>query len=231
MRNGLLRIFYSEIGSSPSDLSNVSSSRSSYDEVTRTHHCLDLKAYATWTRTNTRSGHRVRWWWWSRSTTATSARLPGLSELRSSPYPMTRPASIVIHVEDLLRRHDARVAVVVRTIVSLARLPRRRHNVRAAVRRHRDSTTLSLAMFTTGDDANPPTANRIACLLVGILIPLLLITGGLPALKDLVVLVGLSIAIVVGLCVVGLAMEFEQRYPILLTERYERHGERKARKG
>lgn len=145
--------------------------------------------------------------------------------------PDTRPASIVIHVEDLLRRHDARVAVVVRTIVSLARLPRRRHNVRAAVRRHRDSTTLSLAMFTTGDDANPPTANRIACLLVGILIPLLLITGGLPALKDLVVLVGLSIAIVVGLCVVGLAMEFEQRYPILLTERYERHGERKARKG
>ncbi|WP_396613658.1 BCCT family transporter (plasmid) [Haloferax sp. S1W] len=84
-----------------------------------------------------------------------------------------------------------------------------------------DSTTLSLAMFTTGGDANPPTANRIAWgVLVGLLTSLLLITGGLGALKDLVVLVGLPIAIVVGLCIVGLTMEFEQRHPVLFTERY-----------
>lgn len=86
-----------------------------------------------------------------------------------------------------------------------------------------DSTTLSLAMFTTGGDANPPTANRIAWgVLVGFLTSLLLITGGLAALKDLVVLVGLPIAVVVGFCIVGLTMEFEQRYPVLLTERYGR---------
>lgn len=86
-----------------------------------------------------------------------------------------------------------------------------------------DSTTLSLAMFTTGGDAHPPTANRVAWgVLVGLLTSLLLVTGGLAALKDLVVLVGLPIALVVGLCIVGLTMELEQRYPVLLTERYER---------
>ncbi|POG54258.1 BCCT family transporter [Haloferax marisrubri] len=84
-----------------------------------------------------------------------------------------------------------------------------------------DSTTLSLAMFTTGGDSNPPTANRVAWgVLVGFLTSLLIIMGGLAALKDLVVLVGLPIAIVVGFCIVGLTMEFEQRYPVLLTERY-----------
>ncbi|WP_129113843.1 BCCT family transporter [Halegenticoccus tardaugens] len=84
-----------------------------------------------------------------------------------------------------------------------------------------DSTTLSLAMFTTGGDSNPPTANRIAWgMLVGLLTSVLLITGGLAALKDLVVLVGLPIAIVVGCCIVGLTMELEQQNPVLFTERY-----------
>lgn len=93
-----------------------------------------------------------------------------------------------------------------------------------------DSTTLSLAMFTTGGDENPPTLNRIAWgVLVGLLTSLLLITGGLAALKDLVVLVGLPIALVVGLCIVGLTLEFEQRYPVLLTERFERTDEREER--
>jgi glycine betaine transporter len=93
-----------------------------------------------------------------------------------------------------------------------------------------DSTTLSLAMFTTTGDTNPPTANRIAWgILVGFLTSLLLIAGGLSALKDLVVLVGLPIAFVIGFCIIGLTMELEQRYPVLLTERYERTDEDEER--
>jgi glycine betaine transporter len=89
-----------------------------------------------------------------------------------------------------------------------------------------DSTTLSLAMFTTTGDTHPPTANRVAWgVLVGFLTSLLLIAGGLSALQDLVVLVGLPIAFVIGVCIVGLTMELEQRYPVLLTERYERADE------
>lgn len=91
-----------------------------------------------------------------------------------------------------------------------------------------DSTTLSLAMFTSDGNANPPTANRIAWgALVGFLTSLLLIAGGLAALKDLVVLLGLPIAFVLILCTVGLTMEFEQRYPVILTERYEQADEDK----
>ncbi|MFB9808663.1 BCCT family transporter [Haladaptatus pallidirubidus] len=49
-----------------------------------------------------------------------------------------------------------------------------------------DSTTLSLAMFTTGGNSNPPTANRIAWgVLVGLLTSLLLITGDSPRLRIL----------------------------------------------
>jgi glycine betaine transporter len=89
-----------------------------------------------------------------------------------------------------------------------------------------DSTTLSLAMFTTNGDTNPPTANRIAWgALVGLLSSLLLVAGGLAALKDLVVLLGLPIALVLVLCVIGLAMELEQHYPVILTERYEQTDE------
>lgn len=93
-----------------------------------------------------------------------------------------------------------------------------------------DSTTLSLAMFTTTGDTNPPTANRIAWgVLVGFLTSLLLIAGGLSALQDLVVLVGLPIAFVIAFCIVGLTMELEQRYPVLLTERYEKTDEDEER--
>jgi len=85
-----------------------------------------------------------------------------------------------------------------------------------------DSTTLSLAMFTTDGSENPSTINRVTWgALVGLLTSLLLVTGGLPALKDLVVLLGFPIALVLGLCVVGLVTEFEQLDPVLLTERYD----------
>lgn len=84
-----------------------------------------------------------------------------------------------------------------------------------------DSTTLSLAMFTTGGNENPSTANRVTWgVLVGLLTSLLLITGGLAALKDLVVLLGLPMAIVCVLCFVGLTLELEQDFPVILTERY-----------
>jgi len=83
-----------------------------------------------------------------------------------------------------------------------------------------DSTTLSLAMFTTDGSENPSTINRVTWgALVGLLTSLLLVSGGLPALKDLVVLLGFPIAFVLGLCVVGLVTEFEQLHPVLLTER------------
>ncbi|WP_254532960.1 BCCT family transporter [Natrinema gelatinilyticum] len=86
-----------------------------------------------------------------------------------------------------------------------------------------DSTTLSLAMFTTDGRENPSTVNRVTWGgLVGLLSSLLLISGGLAALKDFVVLLGFPIAFVLGLCVVGLVIEFEQLHPVLLTERYEK---------
>jgi len=85
-----------------------------------------------------------------------------------------------------------------------------------------DSTTLSLAMFTTDGSENPSTANRVTWgALVGLLSSLLLISGGLAALKDFVVLLGFPIAFVIALCIVGLVIEFEQLHPVLLTERYE----------
>ncbi|MBV0903528.1 BCCT family transporter [Haloarcula salina] len=85
-----------------------------------------------------------------------------------------------------------------------------------------DSTTLSLAMFTTGGDENPSTVNRVSWgVMVGLLTSLLLISGGLAALKDFVVLLGLPIAFVIALCIVGLVLELEQARPVLLTERYE----------
>ncbi|SNZ16878.1 glycine betaine transporter [Natronoarchaeum philippinense] len=85
-----------------------------------------------------------------------------------------------------------------------------------------DSTTLSLAMFTTDGSENPSTANRVTWGgLVGLLSSLLLISGGLAALKDFVVLLGFPIAFVIGMCIVGLTIEFEQLHPVLLTERYE----------
>jgi glycine betaine transporter len=92
-----------------------------------------------------------------------------------------------------------------------------------------DSTTLSLAMFTTGGGENPSTINRVVWgMLVGLLSSLLLITGGLPALKDLVVLLGFPIAILVVICFVGLIVEFEQQYPVLLTERDRQDEDDKA---
>ncbi|WP_435361764.1 BCCT family transporter [Haloarchaeobius sp. DFWS5] len=83
-----------------------------------------------------------------------------------------------------------------------------------------DSTTLSLAMFTTGGDENPSTINRVTWgALVGLLTSILLIVGGLPALKDMIVLVGLPVALVCLLCFVGLTMELEKHHPVLLTDR------------
>lgn len=84
-----------------------------------------------------------------------------------------------------------------------------------------DSTTLSLAMFTTDGRENPSTINRVTWgALVGLLTSLLLVTGGLEALRSFVVLLGFPIAFVLGLCVVGLISEFEQLHPVILTNRY-----------
>ena len=83
-----------------------------------------------------------------------------------------------------------------------------------------DSTTLSLAIFTSEGNENPSTINRVIWgILVGFLTSLLLIAGGLQALQDLVVLVGLPIAFVLFICFAGLALEFEKQHPVLLTDR------------
>jgi len=84
-----------------------------------------------------------------------------------------------------------------------------------------DSTTLSLAMFTTDGGEHPSTANRVIWgALVGLLSSLLLVSGGLAALKDFVVLLGFPIAFVIILCLVGMTIEFEQHSPVLFAERY-----------
>jgi len=86
-----------------------------------------------------------------------------------------------------------------------------------------DSTTLSLAMFTTDGSTHPSTINRVLWGgLVGLLSSLLLITGGLDALQNFVVLLGFPIAFVIGLCFIGLTIELERTHPVLLTERYKK---------
>ncbi|UHQ98009.1 BCCT family transporter (plasmid) [Natrinema zhouii] len=86
-----------------------------------------------------------------------------------------------------------------------------------------DSTTLSLAMFTTDGSEYPSTINRVIWGgLVGLLSSLLLITGGLDALQNFVVLLGFPIAFLIGLCFVGLTIELERTRPVLLTERYKK---------
>jgi glycine betaine transporter len=84
-----------------------------------------------------------------------------------------------------------------------------------------DSTTLSLAIFTSKGTERPSTINRViwSCL-VGLLTSLLLIAGGLQALQDLVVLVGLPIALVLFTCFAGLIIELEKQQPVILTERF-----------
>lgn len=85
-----------------------------------------------------------------------------------------------------------------------------------------DSTTLSLAMFTTDGSEHPSTINRVTWgALVGLLSSLLLINGGLATLQDFIVLLGFPIAFVIVLCIVGLTAELEQLDPVLLTERYD----------
>jgi glycine betaine transporter len=86
-----------------------------------------------------------------------------------------------------------------------------------------DSTTLSLAMFTTDGGEHPSTINRVTWgALVGLLSSLLLINGGLATLQDFIVLLGFPIAFIIGLCIIGLTAEFEQLDPVLLTERYDK---------
>lgn len=83
-----------------------------------------------------------------------------------------------------------------------------------------DSTTLSLAMFTTDGGEHPSTLNRVIWGgLVGLLSSLLLTTGGLATLQNFVVLLGFPIAFIIALCLVGLTIELEQLRPVLLTDR------------
>ncbi|WP_436348130.1 BCCT family transporter [Natronorubrum sp. FCH18a] len=83
-----------------------------------------------------------------------------------------------------------------------------------------DSTTLSLAIFTSQGNENPSTVNRVSWgVMVGLLTSLLLIAGGLQALQDLVVLIGLPIAFVLFICLAGMIIELEKHHPVLLTDR------------
>ncbi|TKX78316.1 BCCT family transporter, partial [Halorubrum sp. SD626R] len=80
-----------------------------------------------------------------------------------------------------------------------------------------------LAMFTTDGSEHPSTINRVPWGgLVGLLSSLLLITGGLEALQNFVVLLGFPIAFVIGLCFIGLTIELERTRPVLLTERHKK---------
>jgi len=85
-----------------------------------------------------------------------------------------------------------------------------------------DSTTLSLAMFTTDGSTHPSTINRV-------------LWGGLVgcsprSCSSLAVSMrsrtssscsGFPIAFVIGLCFIGLTIELERTHPVLLTERYK----------
>ncbi|WP_255681671.1 BCCT family transporter [Natrinema sp. SYSU A 869] len=78
-----------------------------------------------------------------------------------------------------------------------------------------DSSTLALGMLTTGGKESPSSLNRIIWgTLMGILASLLVVGGGIPALRSLAILSGLPFVVIAMLSIVTISVEFRKLVPI-----------------
>ncbi|QRV17823.1 BCCT family transporter [Haloterrigena salifodinae] len=78
-----------------------------------------------------------------------------------------------------------------------------------------DSSTLALGMLTTGGKESPSSLNRIIWgTLTGILASLLIVGGGVPALRSLAILSGLPFVAIAMLAIVATSIEFRKVAPI-----------------
>ncbi|GAB3669931.1 BCCT family transporter [Halopiger thermotolerans] len=78
-----------------------------------------------------------------------------------------------------------------------------------------DSSTLALGMLTTGGKESPSSLNRIIWgTLMGILASLLIVGGGVPALRSLAILSGLPFVVIAMLAIATMSIEFRKLTPI-----------------
>ncbi|MFC6724239.1 BCCT family transporter [Halobium palmae] len=79
-----------------------------------------------------------------------------------------------------------------------------------------DSSTLALGMLTTGGKQHPSTVNRVIWgALMGGLASLLIVGGGIDALRSSAIITGFPFALVSVVAIVGMAREFQRISPLL----------------
>lgn len=82
-----------------------------------------------------------------------------------------------------------------------------------------DSSTLALGMLTTGGAERPSTINRVIWgALMGVLASLLIVGGGIDALRSAAIITGGPFAIVGVLAIIGMCLEFQQIRPLLQSD-------------
>ncbi|MBX0324455.1 BCCT family transporter [Halomicroarcula sp. F13] len=83
-----------------------------------------------------------------------------------------------------------------------------------------DSSTLALGMLTTGGKQHPSTVNRVIWGgLMGGLASLLIVGGGISALRSSAIITGFPFALISVVAIVGMALEFQSVRPLLTAER------------
>ncbi|MFD1562589.1 BCCT family transporter [Haloarchaeobius amylolyticus] len=81
-----------------------------------------------------------------------------------------------------------------------------------------DSSTLALGMLTTGGKEHPSTINRVLWGgLMGGLASLLIVGGGIDALRSSAIITGGPFAVIGVLAIVGMCLEFQRTCPVLQT--------------
>ncbi|NKE35312.1 BCCT transporter [Natronococcus sp. JC468] len=79
-----------------------------------------------------------------------------------------------------------------------------------------DSSTLSIAMIVDGGSESPSVLNRVVWGLMMVLLTISLnLAGGMSVLQSFTILVGLPTAVLCGLTMVGMLLEFEREFPVL----------------
>ncbi|QCC48513.1 BCCT family transporter [Halobellus limi] len=83
-----------------------------------------------------------------------------------------------------------------------------------------DSSTLSVAMLTVDGNEDPSTINRVIWgVLIGLLTSILMVVGGFGALQAFIILVGLPSAILCAVALIGMTIEFEREFPVILSSK------------
>lgn len=79
-----------------------------------------------------------------------------------------------------------------------------------------DSSTLALGMLTTGGKQHPSTVNRVIWgALMGGLVSLLIVGGGIDALRSSAIITGFPFAVVSVVAIAGMTLEFQRVDPLL----------------